>query len=203
MRPARHPAQYLLRHDDAKRKGFRGAVQRRENHEPTRLAQRRARLDEEVAILDMLDNFESEDDVPPCFFYSTLPQRLRGTQSQARSPLACARATSMACASASIPVTAAPKRASGSHTSPPPHPTSSTRKPAKGVSPWRSKCAQTRSTNISHAQRVQPVQGAERTVLFPPPGGILCEMGYFLRIKARCHGLLNGKTPAPPRSLSF
>eukprot|EP00959_Pyramimonas_sp_CCMP1952_P045394 948118-Pyramimonas_sp.AAC.1 len=58
---------------------------------------------------------------------------------------ACALATCILCATASTPVTSAPIRAKGSHSSPPPHPTSSIFKPEKGsrMSVLSPKCAQT------------------------------------------------------------
>lgn len=66
------------------------------------------------------------------------------------SPAACAAAAATPCADTSIPVTVAPMRASGSLNSPPPQPTSSTLRPARGSavlglrprmlhSPWRRK----------------------------------------------------------------
>jgi len=130
MRAARQPAQQVLGADDCQRKRLRGAVQGGADKDPARPDQGAERGEERFAIGDVLDDFERQGDV------DTRPLAS-----------AWARATSIAEASASIPVTAKPSRVIGSATRPPPQPMSSSRKPSNGrsvrgsrprdVSSWR------------------------------------------------------------------
>ena len=88
-------------------------------------------------------------------------------------------------AAGSMPVTSAPSRAKGSHTSPPPQPMSSTLKSARLAGPLASRpnLPAELVADIGEAQRVDAVERPEGTALVPPLPGEPREPCDFLGVE--------------------
>jgi hypothetical protein len=131
MGAARQPAQHIFGADDRERKALPVAVQGRDHHQPARLDHRRTARKERADIGDMLDHFHRQHDVEALAHVHRLDGRAAVVDRQV--PLVGMQLGGRRYWSrtGSIPITCAPSRVSGSHSSPAPQPISRMRRPAR------------------------------------------------------------------------